>query len=125
MSPFIFGTDASPDGAGLIACNAGTAVTTELFRRTDGRGFHTRLLSEVGAYLHSVGLVPHEPEFLIENSAPPGHDESQDLPRPAESNSLITACHLPLELPALQGLAQKLFAASLRVRDMSSEGDFL
>ena len=62
----LYGTDASPDGAGIVSCHVGSRIASELFRRLDGRGFHTRLLSPIASYLHSVGVEPQEPHFLIE-----------------------------------------------------------
>ena len=98
---------ASPDGAGLISCEAGSAVTAELFRRTDGRGFRARLLSKVGAYLHSIGVDPQEPDFLIGAAYSAPAEGDLNLPRLADAVSVTTACHLLLELPeALQGLAR-------------------
>ena len=43
--PQLFGTDASPDGAGIVTCHVGSCVAQELYRRNDMRGFYTRLLS--------------------------------------------------------------------------------
>ena len=53
-----------PAMPGIVACHVGTPMAQELFRRTDGRGLHTRLLSEVGAYLHIAGYGSDEPDFL-------------------------------------------------------------
>lgn len=59
VSDTIFGTDASPDGAGLIGCVVGHDVSSEIFRRCDTRGFHTRLLSPIErASMRQEGMVP-------------------------------------------------------------------
>ena len=60
--PHVFATDASPDGAGIVSAKVGQAVTSELYRRADTRGFYTRLLSPPGAALQELGHSPSEPE---------------------------------------------------------------
>ena len=52
VSAMMYGTDASDHGVGIVSCEVGVEVAQELFRRADVRGFHTRLLSSVGATLH-------------------------------------------------------------------------
>ena len=126
VSSTLFGTDASPEGAGIVACHVGTPIAQELFRRTDGRGFHARLLSEVGAYLHVAGYGSDEPDFLIRTA-------NEDDPRPTGLTevelTLPSMCHTSLQLDAeALELLHKFALASLRVRDMSTEGfrlDFL
>ena len=76
----VFASDASPEGAGIVACNVGATAARELFRRADTRGFHTRLLSSVSEYLHPQGHVIDEPSFLI----------SQDYSRPCPAGDDIT-----------------------------------
>ena len=51
VSATVYATDASPDGAGIVCAEVGQPVASELFRRADTRGFHTRLLSPPGAAL--------------------------------------------------------------------------
>ena len=65
VDPWLYGTDASPSGAGIVACHVGKNVAEELFRRSDSRGFYTRLLSPQGACLHSKGYSCEEPEWLL------------------------------------------------------------
>ena len=53
-------------------------MAEELFRRSDSRGFYTRLLSPQGACLHSKGYSCEEPEWLLgQNHAE--DDLSQDM----------------------------------------------
>ena len=67
VCPQVYGTDASPSGVGIVTCHVGQDVARELFRRTDSRGFHTRLLSPISAYLHRTGIEPEEPSFLLKD----------------------------------------------------------
>ena len=108
----VFATDASPEGAGLVSCAVGAEVAKELYRRTETRGFHMRLLSPVGAYLHSQGFDVEEPEFLLRVSEPldPAEDSPEDKPSFARCSAPGT-CRLPEQL---QVLFQQLAAASLR-----------
>lgn len=56
VSSTLYGSDASPDGAGLIGCVVGQTVANELYRRCDSRGYHTRLLSPIEAFFHATGV---------------------------------------------------------------------
>ena len=67
VCPVVFATDASPEGAGIVGCKVGMPVAAEIFRRADMRGFHTRLLSPISAYLQEQGMGPQEPEFLLQS----------------------------------------------------------
>ena len=75
VSDTAYGTDAAPGGAGAVACRIGQTVATELFRRAEGRGFHTKLLSPVTSYLHEKGVDVEE--FQPSNDLnPPQHCKS-------------------------------------------------
>ena len=84
VSPWLFGTDASPSGAGIVACHVGNLVTKELLRRADSRGFYTRLLSPQGACLRSMGLDCEEPEWLLSQGleSDPVPEVTSDISQP-------------------------------------------
>eukprot|EP00435_Cladocopium_sp_Y103_P060681 s641_g22.t1 len=65
VCPTVFGSDASPEGAGVVTCRVGSQVAQELFRRSDPRGFHTRVLPRIAAYLHEQGMPV--PGHLVSN----------------------------------------------------------
>lgn len=65
VCPTLFGSDASPEGAGVVKCRVGSQTAQELFRRSDPRGFHTRVLPKIAAYLHEQGLPV--PGHLVSN----------------------------------------------------------
>ena len=113
----IFGTDASPNGAGLISCRVGRSVAAELFRRADKRGFHTRLLSPIGAYLHASGHCVEEPEFLLKEA----HRPSSPPPTLcARAPSLAARAPESLRLRAeLATLFERFVAACLRSSSFS------
>ena len=73
VSGTVFGTDASPDGAGLIGCKVGETVSAELFRRCETRGFHTRLLSPIEAHFHEKGCDGADAE-ASNDLLPDAHD---------------------------------------------------
>lgn len=52
----LFTTDASPDGAAVVCAQIGSKATRELWRHSEQRGFHTRLLSPASAYLVEKGF---------------------------------------------------------------------
>lgn len=76
VSPTIYATDAAPGGAGAVACHVGARVSRELYRRTEARGFHTKLLPPISAYFQEKG-IPVCPTVV-----------SQDFARQAEPPSL-------------------------------------
>ena len=117
-SPAIYGTDASPDGAGIVSCTVGQKVAQELLRLVD---FHTRLLLEVGACLHTVGIGSEEPEFLI--SADYGGPETSSELLPSTSEISLPSCsHAPLKFDAeAHALFTKFALASSTVRNLGLE----
>lgn len=54
--PFLFCTDASPEGGAVCRANVGSRVIQELWRHSEQKGFYTRLQSPVSAYLSEKGF---------------------------------------------------------------------
>ena len=89
VCPILYGSDASPDGAGMVKCNVGREVAQEVFRRADPRGFHTRLLSRPAAYLHEIGFPL--PDHLVSNDfEEPDGVEPPEATIPEESPQVDT-----------------------------------
>ena len=67
-APFIYCTDASPEGAGICRAQESTSVVSELWRHSEQRGYYTRLLNPAAEILATkeesfVDPVPHlEPD---------------------------------------------------------------
>ena len=54
----IFCMDASPTGGAVVRAEVGAAVTQEVWRHTEQKGFHTRLQSPVSQILSEHGIEP-------------------------------------------------------------------
>ena len=54
-APFIFCTDASPDGAGICQSPESESVVQELWRHSEQRGYYTQLLTPAASVLSSLG----------------------------------------------------------------------
>ena len=128
VHPVVYGTDASPEGAGIVQCHVGPKLARELYRRTDTRGFHTRLLSEVGAYLHAQGLPSDEAEFVFQEEVRDTgvRDSSAD---PSDATIFPTANESSLDIgDDLKELWHQFCASAWRIRDLGMLGfrlDFL
>eukprot|EP00435_Cladocopium_sp_Y103_P053469 s2702_g17.t1 len=70
-APFIFCTDASPDGAGICQSPEHERVLQELWRHSEQRGYYTQLLNPAASVLSSLGE-----EF--EDPVPPNLDVYRD-----------------------------------------------
>ena len=57
-APYIFCADASPYAAGICQASLDSQVVAELYRRSQQRGFYTRLEDPAGAALRELGLDP-------------------------------------------------------------------
>ena len=116
VSPFVYATDASPDGAGIVCANVGQEVASELFRRADNRGFHTRLLSPPGAALQECGIEPEEPlDWPAQASEPCSSTNLTHwvlLPPPSDDGDFATE----LGIAESQELWQRFLSACLASR---------
>ena len=119
ICPTVFATDASPAGAGIVACSLGQRTVQELLRRADTRGFHTRLLSPVGAHLHAMGIPVEEPEYLIEQAQEAATAPNARRLQPAAEFELSQVRPLRLA-PGIGELLETFRAKSLRVGDCAS-----
>ena len=116
VSSFVYATDASPDGAGIVCANVGQEVASELFRRADNRGFHTRLLSPPGAALQECGIEPEEPlDWPAQASEPCSSTNLTHwvlLPPPSDDGDFATE----LGIAESQELWQRFLSACLASR---------
>jgi len=78
-APDVYGTDASPFAGAVVRAAVGPAVTAELWRASERRGFHSRLLGPAAAYATEKALS-------LDEYAPP--DEDLDCPWAALPRSL-------------------------------------
>ena len=124
----VYGTDASPDGAGIVQCHVGPKVARELYRRTDTRGFHTRLLSDVGAYLHAQGLPSDEAEFVFQDGVHNTYGR-ESVADPPDATTFPTTNESSLDIgDDLKELWHQFCASAWRIRDLGLSGfrlDFL
>ena len=67
-APFIFCTDASPDGAGICQSPECESVVQELWRHSEQRGYYTQLLTPAASVLSSLGESFEEPIPSIQAS---------------------------------------------------------
>ena len=67
-APFIFCTDASPDGAGICQSPECESVVQELWRHSELRGYYTQLLTPAASVLSSLGESFEEPIPSIQPS---------------------------------------------------------
>ncbi len=69
-SPFIYSTDASPFGGSVIKAHIGSAASSEIWRHTEQKGFHTKLQSPIAEILKEHDLDdPTSEELLIDPQA--------------------------------------------------------
>ena len=67
-APFIFCTDASPDGAGICQSPESESVVQELWRHSEQRGYYNQLLTAAASVLSSLGESFEEPIPSIQPS---------------------------------------------------------
>ena len=63
----IFSTDASPWGAAVVAASVEPAVSRELWRHCEQKGYYTKLLSPASTVLTELGM----PSAVVDSYAPP------------------------------------------------------
>lgn len=118
VSPKIYATDAAPGGAGAVSCFVGSAVSKELYRRAEVRGFHTKLLPPVSAYFQEKGMpvCPNivSNDFCSEDSEPPARDSCQ-LPQEPRFVQPSECGVIKIRSPAVQAIAHKFWEFSPHV----------
>ena len=87
-APDVYGTDASPYSGAVVRASVGPTVSSELWRASERRGFHSRLLGPAAAYNVEKAL-PLDDAELSEDCA--GSASSEALPR-SLSEGLVWHC---------------------------------
>jgi len=74
LAPFIYCTDASPQGAGICRASEAESVVSELWRHSEQRGYYTQLLNQSAEILSTLGESFEDPCSHFDGS---GWTESQ------------------------------------------------
>lgn len=129
----IYCTDASPSGGAVIWAPVNPTVTSEFWRHSEQRGFHTRLESPVSQLLTEHGLTSESSKLFVPKQSEIIHDP-QEIPK-SLSEGIVYDCieifrgignwsleHAAQQLRVHPGIENS--GRSLRVADMASRAIF-
>lgn len=132
--PYLFCTDASPDGGAVCRAHVGSSVIQELWRHSEQKGFYTRLQCPASAYLSEKGFDSDAAQSFGNHLQNEDQEIFEQIPSSLQEGVLYdvleifrgsgnwSECHSELGLRTHDGI--DLDGQRLRVADFSSPAVF-